>query len=89
MADEKTCSSPGIAADPAETGETKTGLSRRRSRVRVPSLPSLKVPANRHYLFPDQTQQSGSWPNPVAQTSEVKCLQIARFSALVCVRSHE
>jgi hypothetical protein len=27
-----------------------TGLSRRRSRVRVPSLPSLNFPANRHWV---------------------------------------
>jgi hypothetical protein len=36
--------SPAI---PAQAGSATTGLSRRRSRVRVPSLPSLEVPANR------------------------------------------
>jgi hypothetical protein len=30
---------------------SRTELSRRRSRARVPSLPSLEVPANRHYLL--------------------------------------
>jgi hypothetical protein len=33
----------------------RTGLSRRRSRVRVPSLPSCEVPANRHLLLSEQT----------------------------------
>jgi hypothetical protein len=31
------------------TGSPLPGLSRRRSRVRVPSLPALKVPANRQF----------------------------------------
>ena len=41
-------------------------LSRRRSRVRVPSLPSLEVPAKRHLVLPQQAdvarlgQQTGS-----------------------------
>ena len=35
----KTCSSRGSPPIPAQPGTTKTGLSRRRSRVRVPSLP--------------------------------------------------
>jgi hypothetical protein len=34
-------------------------------------------------------QQFSSWPNPVAQTCELKCLQIAKFTAPVCVRSHK
>jgi hypothetical protein len=34
-----------------------TGLSRRRSRVRVPSLPFLEMPANRNFLLSDPTPQ--------------------------------
>jgi hypothetical protein len=37
---------------PAQPGSAMTDLSRRRSRVRVPSLPSLEVPANRHGCCP-------------------------------------
>jgi hypothetical protein len=40
----------------------RRGLSRRRSRVRVPSLPSFKVPANRHYVLPMWTRPCASWP---------------------------
>jgi hypothetical protein len=40
VAHRRTCREPG------------SGLSRRRSRVRAPSLPSLEVPANRHVLLP-------------------------------------
>jgi hypothetical protein len=40
--------SPPIPAQPASA---MTGLSRRRSRVRVPSLPSLKAPVNTHVLL--------------------------------------
>jgi hypothetical protein len=36
-----------------------TGLSRRRSRVRIPSLPSLKVPAKRHPLLSDEAPAPG------------------------------
>ncbi len=45
----KPCSRRESPPIPAQPASTKTGLSRRRSRVRVPSLP-LKVPANRHLL---------------------------------------
>jgi hypothetical protein len=44
----------------------RLGLSRRRSRVRVPSLPSLEVPANGHFCCPGRHadaisgQQTGS-----------------------------
>src|SRR5687768_8010010 len=59
-----------------------TGLSRRRSRVRVPSLPSLRVPAKWAFSLPGQTRRIASWPNPVAQTLEVKHLQIGQLGAL-------
>ena len=39
---EKPCSRRESPPIPAQPGETMTGLSRRRSRIRVPSLPSLK-----------------------------------------------
>jgi hypothetical protein len=65
------------------------GLSRRRSRVRVPSLPSLEVPANRQVALSGQARGDVSWPNPVAQTSETKCLQKDPFVRQVCIRPHE
>jgi hypothetical protein len=42
--------------------EPRTGLSRRRPRVRVPSLPSLEVPANRQFrcLLRHRRPMSGS-----------------------------
>jgi hypothetical protein len=64
------------------------GLSRRRSRVRVPSLPLLEVPANRHFLLPVQTQDLARWPNPVAQTPGAKCLQNGNFLAELVYRPH-
>jgi hypothetical protein len=42
----KTCYRRKSPPAPAQPGTTKTGLSRRRSRVRVPSLP-LKIPCKR------------------------------------------
>jgi hypothetical protein len=49
-------------------------------RVRVPSLPSLEVPANRQVALSVQTRFLGfvahSWPNADHQ----KCLQIWHFS---------
>jgi hypothetical protein len=56
---------------------------------RSPSLPSRKVPGNRHLLLPVQTPHLASWPNPVAQTSDTKCLQNERFVSVTCVRSHK
>ena len=56
------------------------GLSRRRSRVRVPSLPSLEVPAKRHLVLPQQAdvarlgQQTGS---TFVLSKVQKCLQIS------------
>ena len=52
------------------------GLSRRRSRVRVPSLPFLEVPAFGQVALSHQTRVIDSWPKPVAQTSSTKCLQV-------------
>ena len=49
---ERPCSRRKFPPIPAQPGSTMTGLSRRSSRVRVPSLPSLKVPANRHVVLP-------------------------------------
>jgi len=63
---EKPCSRRESPPIPAQPGETMTGLSRRRSRVRVPSLPSLEVPANRDVVLSPETrlvdrgQQTGS-----------------------------
>jgi len=45
---------------PAQAGSAMTGLSRRRSRVRVPSLPPRKVPANRHLLLSIRAQSTRS-----------------------------
>jgi hypothetical protein len=56
-----------------------SGLSRRRSRVRVPSLPSLGVPAKRHLVLPQQAdvarlgQQTGS---TFVLSRVQECLQI-------------
>ncbi len=47
---ETPCSRRNSPPFPAQSGNGKTGLSRRRSRVRVPSLP-LKHPANRYLLL--------------------------------------
>src|SRR5918996_933015 len=56
----------------ASAKAARPGLSRRRSRVRVPSLPSLKAPANKRFALTVQTRRPGSWPNPVAQTARKK-----------------
>ena len=53
--DEKACSPGDSPQTPAQPGDTKTGLSRRRSRVRVPSLP-LKTSCKVALLLPDQAQ---------------------------------
>jgi hypothetical protein len=65
------------------------GLSRRRLRVRVPSLPSLKVPANRHFCVvcvdaPRCLMSQSRGPN-------VQCKRPANghFGRSFCVRSHE
>src|ERR687892_108209 len=71
---------------PAET--LWTHLSRRRSRVRVPSLPSLEVPALRQLALSHQTAPIPSWPNPVAQTISSKCLQIGIFTERSRARPH-
>ena len=42
----------------------RRGLSRRRSRVRVPSLPSLQVPANRHFCCPIRRSTAARGPIP-------------------------
>jgi hypothetical protein len=43
---------PGIASRECLRFPRRSGLSRRRSRVRVPSLPFLEVPANRRLMLP-------------------------------------
>jgi hypothetical protein len=85
----KPCSPRQSPPIPAQTGTTKTGLSRRRSRVRVPSLLSLEVPANRHLMLSIQAPDDASWPKPVAQTFREKCLQIRDFVRELVARSHE
>jgi len=68
---------------------TRLGLSRRRSRVRVPSLPPLKAPANQQVALSDRARRVASWPNPVAQTISWK--KSAKWPVLEesCVRPHE
>ena len=69
---------------------TRLGLSRRRSRVRVPSLPLSKVPAFRQVVLSHRTRPMSSWPNPVAQTSCAKYLQRGTFYVdLVCGRTKQ
>jgi hypothetical protein len=58
-------------------------MSRRRSRVRVPSLPSLEVPANKYFCRHSRRGLSASWPKPVAQTSSAKRLQNDHFMGQV------
>jgi hypothetical protein len=55
---EKPCSWGKSPLSPGQPGTAMTGLSRRRSRVRVPSLPSLEVPANRALRCLLRRQQS-------------------------------
>jgi hypothetical protein len=57
----------------------RVGLSRRGSRARVPSLPSLEVPAFRQVMLSHQTRAMGWWPNPVAQTNSTTYLQRGTF----------
>jgi hypothetical protein len=80
-------SSVAIVATPRRRIESlyarPPGLSRRRSRVRVPSLPSLEVPANRHLSCPMRRSPDAAWPNPVAQTPSPKCLQNSAFPTSV------
>jgi hypothetical protein len=52
---EKPCKCGCSEAFVAGRRGARLGLSRRRSRVRVPSLPSSKVPANRHLLLSART----------------------------------
>src|SRR5437879_3903625 len=66
--------SPPISAQPAST---KTGLSRRRSRVRVPSLPPRKSPANRNLLLSPPTPERRFCGPLVAQGEDANFLQIA------------
>src|SRR5579884_2594439 len=56
----KPCSRRESPPIPAQPGSHMTGLSRRRSRVRVPSLPFLKVPANRRLLLPAKAANADS-----------------------------
>jgi hypothetical protein len=74
---------------PAQAGTAMTGLSRRRSRVRVPSLPSLEVPANTYFCCHSRRGLSPRGPKPVAQTSSAKRLQNDHFLGQVCVRPHK
>jgi hypothetical protein len=75
----KPCSCGESPPIPAKPGCTMTGLSRRRSRVRVPSLPLFEVPANKRVSLSDRMRQVASWPNPVAQTIYGKGLQSGQF----------
>jgi hypothetical protein len=59
--------SPAHAGNPAysgQPGDAKTGLSRRRSRVRVPSLPFSKLPAKR-LLFRSRARGSAFVRRPL------------------------
>jgi hypothetical protein len=68
--------------------DARVGLSRRRSRVRVPSLPSLEVPANKRVLLSGletiRRPTAQSWPTTTTQNPWK-----SRFPICVCVRSHE
>jgi hypothetical protein len=66
--DRKPCPRRESPQIPTQLGSATTGLSRRRSRVRVPSLPLLEAPANSQVALSDRTRRVASWPNPVAQT---------------------
>jgi hypothetical protein len=59
----KPCSRRESPRVPAQPGSAMTGLSRRRSRVRVPSLPSLEVPANRHLMLSRWRETTPRGPN--------------------------
>jgi hypothetical protein len=75
----KPCSRRESPPIPAQAGSAMTGLSRRRSRVRVSSLPPLKAPANQQVALSDRARRVASWPNPVAQTIHGKSLQNGQF----------
>ena len=47
-----TCETALVRTTPSHTRRRSAGLSRRRSRVRVPSLRSYEVPAKRHAALP-------------------------------------
>ena len=55
----------------AKRRNARSGLSRRRSRVRVPSLPPQNLPANSHFCCRDRHQKglrwSNRWPNTRSQ----------------------
>jgi hypothetical protein len=78
---------------PAQAGSAMTGLSRRRSRVRVPSLPSRRLPCKWAYcvvsLGSETTipgQQTGS---SLILRHDGKCLQIGGLRCLVHTPSLE
>jgi hypothetical protein len=84
----KPCSSGKSPGIPAHPGTTKTGLSRRRSRVRVPSLPSFEVPANGHSTLSDQAWHHAPWPKhgPLSLSKRPAKCPIWRRA---CHRSHK
>jgi hypothetical protein len=90
---QRACSRRESPPIPAQPGSAMTGLSRRRSRVRVPSLPSFKVPANGHFAFSDKAQSAklraanGQHSSEAADEPHVtKYLQIAGSCWQLCNR---
>jgi len=72
----KPCSRRESPSIPAQPASTKTGLSRRRSRVRVPSLPLRLLPAKGSVMLSRLTRLRGR-PGPfVAHAVFGKSLQI-------------
>jgi hypothetical protein len=64
-----------------------SGLSRRRSRVRVPSLPLREVPANWHLMVPVEARSIARWPNRGPLSNEpITCKS---QGSTVRIRSHE
>ena len=59
----KTARSEGSRALRRPPSDPRTGLSRRRSRVQVPSLQSTEAPANRYVLLSVRARKSAAWPN--------------------------
>jgi hypothetical protein len=65
-------------------GDPRTGLSRRRSRVRVPSLPLNNLPANRPVVLSQWTPTGISYGPIVAQRPNGKALQIGISAPHLC-----
>jgi hypothetical protein len=81
----------GLCATSRDSAQDRRrGLSRRRSRVRVPSLPSFEVPANRHFCCPIRRAIAARGPIPWPKRRErTACKTPISVLGLVAGRTNE